>query len=204
MKQATGRTTPLSATLEVSIRPESDGHSFSICGLDGGDPSVPVEVLTPRTILVPAELFDFAEAERLLAAAGLAPAEGERAVWSAPQNDAVAVMAAPRAAVEQVRERLGRLGGEVRFTTPLLGGPQAAEAAIWMRQAGELLYIKVYDPKLCYAEVIPASTDADRMYLFERLAAEFPTRERTLLLADDDTKRLRKMFGGRFKRVSCA
>lgn len=204
MKRATGRTNPVPATIEVSIRPASDGHSFSIRGLDGAGLSEPVEVLTPRTTLVPAELFDSAEAERLLAAAGMAPEDGECAVWSAPQNDAVAVMAAPRAAVEEVRERLGCLGREVRFTTPLLGSPQSAEAAIWMRQAGELLYIKVYDPTLCYAEVLPASTEADRMYLFERLAAEFPTRERTLLLSGDDAKRLRKMFGGRFKRVSCA
>lgn len=200
MRRVTGRIDSAPATNEVSIRLASDGHSFTVSGLDGADGNGPVGVLTPRTTLVPAELFDAAQAERLLAAAGMAPAGGECAVWSAPHCDAVAVMAAPRAAVAQVRERLG---ADVGFTAPLLGGPQTALATIWVCSVAGLLYIKVYDETLRYAEVVPVAADADAEYLFERLGAEFPTRERTLLLAGDETKRLRKLLGGRFKRVLC-
>ena len=60
MKQATGSNTPQSIN-KVSIQLTLDGHSFSAPALSGefpGDGPVEVELLTPRTMLVPEELFD--------------------------------------------------------------------------------------------------------------------------------------------------
>ena len=58
MKQATGSNTPQSIN-KVSIQLTLDGHSFSAPALSGefpGDGPVEVELLTPRTMLVPEEL----------------------------------------------------------------------------------------------------------------------------------------------------
>ena len=104
MKQATGSNTPQSIN-KVSIQLTLDGHSFSAPALSGefpGDGPVEVELLTPRTTLVPEEFFDEACAGELLAAAGMAALPGERAVWSAPQQNAVAVMAAAEDALAAV------------------------------------------------------------------------------------------------------
>ena len=73
MKQATGSNTPQSIN-KVSIQLTLDGHSFSAPALSGefpGDGPVEVELLTPRTTLVPEEFFDEACAGELLAAAGM-------------------------------------------------------------------------------------------------------------------------------------
>ena len=94
MKQATGSNTPQSIN-KVSIQLTLDGHSFSAPALSGefpGDGPVEVELLTPRTMLVPEELFDKEHAGEVLAAAGMAALPGECPVWSAPQQNAVAVM----------------------------------------------------------------------------------------------------------------
>ena len=72
MKQATGSNTPQSIN-KVSIQLTLDGHSFSAPALSGefpGDGPVEVELLTPRTTLVPEVFFDVACAGELLAAAG--------------------------------------------------------------------------------------------------------------------------------------
>ena len=154
MKQATGSNTPQSIN-KVSIQLTLDGHFFGACAVREfpGDGPVEVELLTPRTTLVPEEFSDEACAGELLAAAGMAALPGERAVWSAPQQNAVAVMAAAEDALAAVHERLG---DRARYTTPLLCVPQASVPTVWMYYAAGLLYIKVYDGKLRFAEVVPA------------------------------------------------
>ena len=134
MKQATGSNTPQSIN-KVSIQLTLDGHSFSAPALSGefpGDGPVEVELLTPRTMLVPEELFDKEHAGEVLAAAGMAALPGECPVWSAPQQNAVAVMAAAENALAAVHERLG---GRARYTTPLLCVPQTSVPTVWMYYA---------------------------------------------------------------------
>ena len=179
MKQATGSNTPQSIN-KVSIQLTLDGHSFSAPALSGefpGDGPVEVELLTPRTMLVPEELFDKEHAGEVLAAAGMAALPGECPVWSAPQQNAVAVMAAAENALAAVHERLG---GRARYTTPLLCVPQTSVPTVWMYYAAGLLYIKVYDGKLRFAEVVPAPDEADLLYMLERLGSEFRLRDYTL------------------------
>lgn len=109
MKQVTGSNTP-QATNKVSIQLTLDGHSFSAHGLDGefpGEEPVEAELLTARTMLVPEEVLGTGDAGTLLAANGMAPAAEERAVCSLPVQGIVAVMAAHREALRQVKETSG-------------------------------------------------------------------------------------------------
>jgi hypothetical protein len=180
-----------------------DGHSFSAPALSGefpGDGPVEVELLTPRTTLVPEEFFDEACAGELLAAAGMAALPGECPVWSAPQQNAVAVMAAAENALAAVHERLG---GRARYTTPLLCVPQTSVPTVWMYYAAGLLYIKVYDGKLRFAEVVPAPDEADLLYMLERLGSEFRLRDYTLRIGSGDGRALKRKLGGYFRQIVC-
>ncbi|AFL79274.1 hypothetical protein Alfi_3033 [Alistipes finegoldii DSM 17242] len=202
MKQATGSNTPQSIN-KVSIQLTLDGHSFSAPALSGefpGDGLVEVELLTPRTTLVPEEFFDEACAGELLAAAGMAALPGECPVWSAPQQNAVAVMAAAENALAAVHERLG---GRARYTTPLLCVPQTSVPTVWMYYAAGLLYIKVYDGKLRFAEVVPAPDEADLLYMLERLGSEFRLRDYTLRIGSGDGRALKRKLGGYFRQIVC-
>ena len=71
MRQATGKTNRPQDGYGVSIQQSLDGHSFSLLGLESPAAGVvEVEAVTPRTMLVPREVFEPAAAEALLAAAG--------------------------------------------------------------------------------------------------------------------------------------
>ena len=77
MKQATGSKTP-NPIHKVSIQLALDGHSFSTpLPAAAGEEPVEVELLTPKTMLVPAELFDEERGAELLAANGMAPSGDE-------------------------------------------------------------------------------------------------------------------------------
>ncbi len=159
-----------------------------------------VELLTARTLLVPKEFFDEGRAGELLAAAGMAALPGERVVHSDSQQQVVAVMAAAEDALHAVRERFG---DRVRYTTPLLDALQAKAPTVWMHYAAGLLYIKVYDGKLRFAEVIPAPDEADLLYFLERLGNEFPLKDFTLDICGGDARMLKRKLNGYFKRIVC-
>jgi len=202
MKQATGSNTPQSIN-KVSIQLTLDGHSFSAPALSGefpGDGPVEVELLTPRTMLVPEELFDKEHAGEVLAAAGMAALPGECPVWSAPQQNAVAVMAAAENALAAVHERLG---GRARYTTPLLREVQAGTPTVWAYRTAGLLYIKVSDGSLRFAGVIPAPDTADVCYFTERLEKEFALKSCELRISGDAAKACGKLLKGYFKRIVC-
>ena len=202
MKQVTGSNTP-QATNKVSIQLTLDGHSFSAHGLDGefpGEEPVEAELLTARTMLVPEEVLGTGDAGTLLAANGMAPAAEERAVCSLPVQGIVAVMAAHREALRQVEEKLG---DRIRYTTPLLCVPQTSVPTVWMYYAAGLLYIKVYDGKLRFAEVVPAPDEADLLYMLERLGSEFRLRDYTLRIGSGDGRALKRKLGGYFRQIVC-
>lgn len=202
MKPATGSNTPQSAN-KVSIQQSLDGHSFSVQGaeaLASDAAAVEVEVLSERTMLVPREAFDAANCEALLAANGTPLAEGQQAVYSDPRAEIVAVMALSGDALETVQARLGE---RAVFTTPLLTTPQTAGPTVWMYLAGQLLYIKVYDSGLRLAEVVPATEQADLVYVVERLGNAFLIGENTLSVAGPAARTLRKLVGKRFGKVVC-
>ena len=104
MRQATGSNTPQSGN-KVSIQLSLDGHSFSVPALSelpAGEAPVTVELLLPRTMLVPGELFDAERGAEMLAANGMPPTAEESVVASDPEAEFVAVTAINREALRQV------------------------------------------------------------------------------------------------------
>ncbi|WP_416997974.1 hypothetical protein [Alistipes putredinis] len=187
----------------MSIQQSLDGHSFSLLGLESpaAEGVVEVEAVTPRTMLVPREVFEPAAAEALLAAAGIRPAAGERIVWSDPGAETVALMCVAGDAVRQVEERLG---DRVRYTSPLLRTPADTASAVWMYRQSGTLYIKVYrEQTLRMAEALPAAGEADLLYVAERLQQAFALHEYVLIAAGDDAKGLRRLLGKRFGKSLC-
>lgn len=185
-----------------------DGHSFSVSGLEWilpGNEAVTVELLTPQTLLVPADLFEAAEAAELLAAAGMACTQEQQAVWSMPtmvdsRTEAVAVMAADAKALQLIEERLGN---RAFFTTPLLKRTADSAPTVRLQYKGGILYIKVFAGMLCMAETIPAPSEADIRYFVDRLQQAFPLKKMRLVISGADTKRVRKLIGNRFGKVVC-
>ena len=207
MRQATGNNTPHTAD-RVSIQQSLDGHSFSVSGLEGdfpGDEAVPVEILTPQTLLVPSEFLQTMTPAELLAAAGMACSEKQQAVRSLPKalnagTEIVAVMAIGEEALQAVRERLGY---RASFTTPLLYGPTAGRPTVWLYLRAGILYIKVFDRALRMAEAIPAATDADVLYFIDRLSKAFSLEDMLLHTIGRNAKKVYKLVGNRFGEVIC-
>ena len=158
MKQATGSKTP-NPIHKVSIQLALDGHSFSTpLPAAAGEEPVEVELLTPKTMLVPAELFDEERGAELLAANGMAPSGDECVVCSDPAQETVALMAVPAAALQPVTERFGE---RLFYTSPLLHAVATTTPVVWLCLRSGLLYVRVCDPALQLAEVIPAPDEAD-------------------------------------------
>ena len=202
MRQATGSNTPQSGN-KVSIQLSLDGHSFSVPALSelpAGEAPVTVELLLPRTMLVPGELFDAERGAEMLAANGMPPTAEECVVSSDPEAEFVAVTAINREALRQVEEKLG---DRARFTTPLLHTPANTAKTVWMSRRAGLLYIKVYDGKLRFAEVVPAPDESDLLYFFERLGSEFKLRDYTLRIGSGNGRALKRKLGGYFRQIVC-
>ena len=202
MKQATG-SNPSNSVNKVSIQLSLDGHSFSLSEPNAEFPAgtpVEVELLTPKTVLVPAELSDREDDRALLASSAVSVADDECVVRSAPGSSAVALMAVPSTLIRDLTERYG---DRLHYTTPLLHEVRTEQPTVWMDRRDGLLYIKVYDPALQLAEVIPATDDADILYFIERLGSAFPPAEHVLRVAGDDAARLRRMLGKMFKESVC-
>ena len=205
MKRATGKTDTPQPGYKVSIQQSLDGHSFSVAAppaFPAEAERIEAEVLTPRTMLVPVEYFAGERAAALLAANGMPALSGEETVCSDAEEEIVAVMALPGEALRQAAEAAG--GRPLRFTTPLLHTPANTAKTVWMSRRAGLLYIKVYDGgELQLAEAIPAATDTDAAYFFERLDGCFPLKEYELRIAGDNPKAARKLLGKRFRQTTC-
>lgn len=182
-----------------------DGHSFSVTGLEQARPTpatfTTVEVISPRSMLVPAALFNKDAAAEMLAANGMAPLPDETVVTNTTDNrQLAALMAIPWEALDLLSDKLGN---EIRFTTPLLTPLCTTEPSMWIEHTASLLYIKVYDAKLQLCEVVAAQNETDIEYFFELLDREFPTRRYTLFLHGSGTARLKGLLSKRFKKTIC-
>ena len=205
MKQETGRTNLPHNPNKVSIRLMLDGHSFSITGLESAKPTPAtcetVEVIAPRSMLVPRALYAKDAAAELMAANGMAPRVDETIVTNTTANQQlVALMAIPWEALDLLSDKLGN---DIRFTTPLLTPLCATEPTMWIEHTAALLYIKVYDAKMQLAEVVPAETATDVEYFFETLNQLFPTKGYTLYIHGSNAKDLKRLLSKRFKKTIC-
>ncbi|MBE6195640.1 MAG: hypothetical protein E7137_00915 [Rikenellaceae bacterium] len=178
----------------MSIRLWSDGHSFPREQLEaaksGGGLSV--ELLSPRTTLVPAPHFRPEEAAELLRLAGLPCRESECAVWSDPEEEVVAVMAIDRATHDL-------LPPQTLFTSPLLAQNPGVENIALLSRYENLLYIKIWERTLRLAEVLKVENDEDLIYFLTRLGEVIPLGEYSLVVAGDEPQKLRKLVKKLFK-----
>lgn len=200
MKPATGKTDPALASEKVSIRLNSGGHSFRDEELEGIDRrEVVCEVLTPKTVAIPAEWFDPARVAAYLEASGAA-CNDEAAVWSRPAQGMVAVMALARAAAEALARRCD---DRVRYTSPLLAvAPSEQEPCVLLRIEQGVYYINVWEAGLRLAEAFPLERTDDPLCRIARLDGEFGFGRFTCYFRGDGS--LRKALKPYFKRVVCA
>lgn len=223
MKRETGRTNLRQVVKKVSIQLALDGHSFSIVEEANGQapakrPEVEkaffaadeqperkvlnIEVVTPRTLLVPEPLYADDRAADLLAADGKHLRTNETAVVTPVQSSLVAVIAVPVEALRQLRETYGEQA-EFCFSTPLLSEMRSALPTCRLQLKANHLFVKLFDTALYLAEVIPAPGDADILFAIDRIGSEFPPESCALRLVGRETHRLAKLFGRRYRSVQC-
>ena len=147
----------------VSIRLLSGGHSFSSADIDAvrnASQSVEVTVISAKSTLVPAEVFDSEHAEEFLHAVGHYPTHNECVVYSNADDDTVAVMAMNAECYTKLTEAATH---GITFSSPLLNEePMTRGCALHLE--GDVLYVLVYDDGLRLAEAVECTNDADVLY----------------------------------------
>lgn len=177
----------------------SGGHSFSLdqVGACANCEALSVVVLTSKTTLVPAELFDAERAAYYLAEVGLAPRYGECAVCSEPCNDMVAVMAISK----ECHAALQGVTPALTFITPLLGG-NVVEQGSMLHLEDNLLYVRVYGNGLRFAEVVECKSDADILYYLTKIDEVYSIYNMSAR-ATGDTTRMQRVTKRLFKELIC-
>ncbi|MBQ2958311.1 MAG: hypothetical protein IJE06_01385 [Alistipes sp.] len=180
----------------MSIRLESGGHSFSeeqlSQALASGE-GVEVEIITPRTTLMPAEAR-LAPAE-VLRMAGLAPLATECAVESVAVDGRVAVMAVDSALCARFS------GRSVDYLSPL-ASVYCLREGVMLNLIGSVLYLHIVEGGvLRVAEALPVATDADILYYLERFNQVYLIYNRAVYIKGDD--RLVPIVRRVFKSVIC-
>ena len=203
MRQVTGSNlTP--SNKKVSIQLKLDGHSFSRDILPrkiAEGANVEVELLTAKSIAVPAECFDPELAENLLAMSGIALSEDEQAVWSGEQEGIVAVMALPRDYAEGLQSHYG---DRLQYSSPLLRKISGKGRYLYIYNMGKLAYFKLYnESQIEYCQAHSLTGGDDLLYIIERLAQEFSLRDFVVGLAGDCNTALLKVLKQYHKVEKC-
>lgn len=188
--------TTLNNQNKVSIRLESGGHSFSEEALAEAVASgemVEVEIVSPRTTLMPAEAR-LAPAE-VLRMAGLAPLATECAVESVAVDGRVAVMAIDSALCARLS------GYSVAYLSPLSSVDCSREGAM-LNLIGSVLYLHIVEGGvLRVAEALPVANDADILYYLERFNEVYLIYNKAAYIKGDG--RLQPLARKVFKSVVC-
>ncbi|MBQ3186829.1 MAG: hypothetical protein IJB62_04635 [Alistipes sp.] len=182
----------------MSIR-LTGGHSFSVA--TPTQKVDEVELLTSRTLLVPEQFYAAEGAKSAFAASGM-PIEADDQVLPIRTDKGMMALVALTSAEQEALS--AAFGDEVRYTTPLLHPVGNIEPTVWICDTEDLIYIKVYDPKLQAAEVVAIENEADREYLLSRLIeACDPKRYTVRLNLRSKNKQLLRHYKNLFKRLQC-
>lgn len=185
-------------TNKVSIR-LTGGHSFSVA--TPTQKVDEVELLTSRTLLVPEQFYAAEGAKSAFAASGM-PIEADDQVLPIRTDKGMMALVALTSAEQEALS--AAFGDEVRYTTPLLHPVGNIEPTVWICDTEDLIYIKVYDPKLQAAEVVAIENESDREYLLSRLIeACDPKRYTVRLNLRSKNKQLLRHYKNLFKRLQC-
>lgn len=145
----------------VSIQLPLGGHSFSAESIAEsirtGDSAVEIVLPSIQTLLVPEEEFSATLADAYLAAAGLACRPNQCCVYTPSNEGIVAVMAIDSAMHETLK---GLFGKRMYYSTPLLASC-SMERGVMLQRIETLLYVRVFDNGLQFAEVLPLQSEAD-------------------------------------------
>ena len=186
----------------VSIRLKSGGHSFSTATFGAevrcAESPVVVSLLTPKTMLVPAEFFDAKRAEDYLAEVGLALSMNECAVCSNAVSGVVAVMAISEQCYAELQKAVP---AGVCFTSPLLEG-EAVEKGSIIHLEDNVLYVRVYNGGMLFAEAMECQSDADVLYYLAKIDKAYGIYD-MYARAKGDAKRLKSLLKSMFKDLVC-
>ncbi len=203
MKQVTGSNLTISEN-KVSIQLPLGGHSFSIDSIPekilSGTELVEFCLLTPRTTLIPRESFDERALASYLNIVGLPCGESESPVVSDTLAQVIAVMAIDTAALQTITETFG---SRARFTSPLLEIQKFTSPAVWLYRTDNLLYIKVYNTTLRFAEVVQAECDADIIQLINDVDSLFSLDNYAIHCSGKNGFALRKLLTKYYSDVRC-
>ena len=174
MRQVTGSNLT-STTNKESIQLQLDGLLFIGGSMpaynEADDTIVEVELLTAKSVVVPAEAFDPALADRFLHLSGLGCTGDEIPVWSDDCDGVVAIMAVRR---NVVAELAAHFGHRLQYTSPLLRTMVKEGQYLYIYSAGRVAYFKLYDgAKLRFCEAVSVAGNDDCLYVVERIVREF-------------------------------
>lgn len=183
---------------KVSIRLESGGHSFSEAVLSEAIASgvgVEVEIITPRTTLMPVEV-ELSPAE-VLRMAGLAPLATECAVACEAHDGRVAVLA-----VDSALYGIITASEDVVCTSPL-SAVDTSRDGVTLNLSGSVVYIHIVEGgELRVAEALEVDSDADIVYYLERLNEVYLIYNKTAYIKGD-IQRVGSLIKRFFKSVLC-
>ena len=204
MRLVTGNSILQADIDKVSVRIVSGGHSFSVEGLPrkAFDEGVTVEfqVITPKSLLVPAEAFDAASAAGLLAVAGIGctPAEEPLCIVA---GDKVAVAAVATQCLARIDENFGT---RAAFTSPLLEECDADGCKLYIRTFGDCCCLRVCENgRLRFAEIMPAATPDEILYYVQTLCDRMECSEYLIYIYGEGASESAKLLRRYFKRVKC-
>lgn len=183
---------------KVSIRLESGGHSFSEAVLSEAIASgvgVEVEIITPRTTLMPVEV-ELSPAE-VLRMAGLAPLATECAVACRAKDGMVAVLA-----VDSALYSIITASEDVVCTSPL-SAVDTSRDGVTLNLSGSVVYIHIVEGgELRVAEALEVDSDADIVYYLERLNEVYLIYNKAAYIKGD-IQRVGSLVKRFFKSVLC-
>ena len=180
----------------------SGGHSFSAAELDqivkSESGSVVVEVVTHKTTLVPATVFQTEAAVQYLKMVGLAPALDEVVVYSPEVDGVVAVMALNKECFAHLSLLLG---DAVAFVSPLLLGHRPKDGAL-VDLLGDVLYVRIFNGGMLFGEAVEVSSDADMLFAVESIDKVYHIYNMRVR-ARGDVERLKRCFKNLFTDLEC-
>lgn len=157
--------------------------------------SVEIVVDSHKCALVPKEMFSAEDSARHLADMAIRAASTECVVCSEPVDGIVAVMAVDSVAAESIKGA----AAAVTFTSPILMG-KSLERGTYLHLSEAVLYIRIYDATLRFAEAAETTTDGDILFLLESLHRIYGVYNMNAY-ARGDVERLKRVTKGLFRTI---
>lgn len=190
------------------------GKCIGMCGWSGGPLRIMLD--TPKTVLVPSELFADGQAENYLKVNNITVSAGEEVLVSELSSGGrliTAIMVYDRAALDTLREIFG--SGTV-FTSPFdtayayRGAKHKKRDAdcdfTTMHLTPGNVYLTVQTAPDCrwkYSEVLPHSSAADILYYMQELSARFKIRKTRVFIKGHGAENIAKALRKPFRRCKC-